>query len=142
MKRSFETINEIKKIKKGKYATITYKSVKEINGNHYEKITTGVYRFVDYASQKGVVVSGKQNPNEISIIPYILKFNMKTKSMLLMVEMTNNENHKPKSICYKNGVEIDKETYNIETKHKPSNYNAKMLTIKLENVISIQGVNA
>lgn len=124
-------------IKKGKYTKACWKSVKQVNGDIYEKVSKGVVRFVCYYNIKGVnkPQTTKVNINVKTIIKDILTFNYNTTNYLVHMATTNH--HKPKSTYYRNGKEITKQEYELNVKPRETTSDKKIFQVKLENLISI-----
>lgn len=118
------------KIGKGKWTKATWKSEKTINGDHYEKVSKGVVRFVKYRNINGVTPKHESDNTNYLIEDRLFVAN--NGNLLVRFAKTP---IKAKCTYYINGAEVDKQTY--ETMVKPNNNNSPIFNVHLENVISL-----
>ena len=100
------------------------------------KVSNGVVRLVKYANIKGVSVKGKENVNETCLIENTLYHNAKSNSYLVQLATTT---IKPKVEYFVNGVSVDKQTYDLNAKTKPTTSfeNRVVFRVKLENLLEL-----
>jgi len=131
-------LNQLQKIlstkKRGTYFTITFK--KEING--YSRTTTTLARLANY----GAVA--KKEPSEIKSngnTEYLgnnLYYNKNTGNICLHIFPTKNPNHKPHSVYEYMGNAITREQYYEGTHKKPSNGQATMFSININDIVMVK----
>lgn len=129
-----EITKKLQEIKNGKFIKIHYVSEKNINGDIYTKDTKSVVRFVKYANIKGVMVKGKINPNEITIVPNTLYANTNTGNTLLQVATSE---VKPHVSYYRNGNEINKVEFENTIKSRTNGEKPVVFRININNIIAI-----
>lgn len=141
-----ELQEKLQGIKKGKWYKAVWKSEKNVNGTHCEKISTGTIRFCEYKNTKiakqkelekkqqnnGVVVAKKVNNNSMKVVIKDILYQSANGNLLISAKSTP---HKAKSVYKFNGEVVDKETY--ETLVKPSTNTSGVFYIHLENLISL-----
>lgn len=117
-------------IRKGRFVKAQWKSVK----GEYEKVSSGVVRFVEYAHIKGVEPKGKGNESESYILPSVVYVNGNTGKTYVRLYTTN---VKSKVAYLRNGKEITKEEYEIAVKPRKSANRPPVFSVLLENLISL-----
>ncbi len=125
--------NILNKKRKGTYFTLTYKK----NYGEYTKTTTTTVRIANYYHV--VKKEPQEGAKKVSNDTYLgnnLIFNQNTQKTRLQVFLTNNPNHKAKSIYEYQGEEISKEEFYEGTHKKPSNVSV-MFTIDIAEIVAI-----
>ena len=126
--------------KKGTYTNVT----KATNKDGFTKVVSMVVRFVNYYNIKENKEANKKpikKDYEKNILPHILKENINTNNILLLVYLTKNQQQKAKTTYFYNGQIITEAEYyaGIKENKKPAAPSC-VLSFKLADVVSIGGV--
>ena len=111
-----EIENKMTTIRKGAITKVHYLTTK----NGYTKETQTCVRFVKYANIKGVVPSGKTNPNEQKTNNEFVIYNANTQKYYLQMA-TIKTNHKAQVSYYYQGNPITKQEYEMANPPRPTN---------------------
>lgn len=132
-----QVINFFTTYKRGTYTRI----VKENDKNGFKKRVVMVARFVNYYNIKEIKEAKKQpikKEYERVILPHILKENINTKNILLLVYLTKNKRQKAKTSYFYNNVEITEDQYYQGINEKKRNSAPDcLICFKLADVVSI-----